>query len=104
MNQFLRDPFVRALPWGFAARAPKPQPAARQETPLTPVEPLQLPLMQLQANQCHYIHGEPSGGYCGHPVKADAARPYCPYHASLMFRPIEPHRHRSLVRYAEVVA
>lgn len=58
-----------------------------------PATSLMLSLMELEASQCHFPHGDPKRpgfGYCGHPNMKGFA--YCAAHVRIMYRPAESSR------------
>lgn len=70
--------------WNNIRRPENVRPPMHIVAPPAPVEPLNLTLMQLGADQCRFIAGEPSGGcYCGHPVEK---RSLCSFHYRLVWR------------------
>lgn len=66
--------------------APKPQPVQR---PTEAPPSLRLTLLEIRDNDCHFIADEyPPYSYCGAP--AIELRPYCRFHADLVYQPVRP--------------
>lgn len=87
--------------WNNIRRPENVRPPMHIVAPPAPIEPLNLTLMQLGSNQCHFIAGEPGSGYCGHPVEA---RSLCAFHYRLCWRRLDPELSRRHRRSAEYMA
>jgi hypothetical protein len=63
-----------------------------------PVEPLLIPLEDLEPHHCRAVIGEgPLGLFCGHDVRPGSS--YCPHHAELYTSPMPARGTTSLFRF-----
>jgi hypothetical protein len=74
-----RNPFLYK-----ASSQPKP-PRPMVQRPSAAAPSLRLTLLELNANDCHYVAGD-DHLYCGQP--AEEFRPYCPGHMRIMYQPV----------------
>lgn len=75
----------RKNPLVFKVSAPKP-PKPMVQRPTEAAPSLRLTVMDLRDNDCHFIEGERPYTYCGYP--AIELRPYCMFHAALVYQPV----------------